>query len=268
MQFVTLAESGGLYQGLSAGKVDIAGDYAPVQIMRVEQGTPITILGGLHVGCFELFGTTQVRAIRDLKGRTVAVRALESPPHVFLASMVAYVGLDPVRDITWAIHPSAEAIQLLTEGKIDAYMGFPPEPQEIRAEAIGHVVVNSAVDKPWSQYFCCMLAGSKEFVEKHPVTAKRAVRAILKAADICATQPELAAQALVERGATTRPDLALQTMKEVAFGRWREYDPEDTIRFYSLRLQEIGMIESTPDKIIAQGTNWRFFNQLKQELKA
>ena len=81
-------------------------------------------------------------------------------------------------------------MQLLAEGKIDAYLGFPPEPQELRAKKIGHVVVNSAVDRPWSQYFCCMLAGNREFVRKHPVATKRALRAILKAADVCALEPE------------------------------------------------------------------------------
>jgi NitT/TauT family transport system substrate-binding protein len=82
---------------------------------------------------------------------------MESSQHVFLASMAAYVGLDPRRDINWVIIPQAEAAQLLAAGKIDAYMRFPPEPQKLRAEKIGNVVVNSAVDRPWSQYFCCLV---------------------------------------------------------------------------------------------------------------
>src|SRR5205809_5747304 len=81
-------------------------------------------------------------------------------------------------------------MRLLAEGKIDAYLGFPPEPQALRAKGIGRVVVNSAVDRPWSQYFCCMLVGNREFVRRHPVATKRALRAILKAADLCAAQPE------------------------------------------------------------------------------
>jgi NitT/TauT family transport system substrate-binding protein len=56
-------------------------------------------------------------------------------------------------------------------------------------------------------------------------------------------------------------------MKDVPYTKWRSYDPEDTIRFYALRLNEIGMIKSGPQRIIAQGTNWRFLNELKKELK-
>jgi NitT/TauT family transport system substrate-binding protein len=55
-------------------------------------------------------------------------------------------------------------------------------------------------------------------------------------------------------------------MREIPYGRWREYDAEDTVRFYALRLHEAGIIKSSPQKILA-GTDWRFFNELKKELK-
>jgi NitT/TauT family transport system substrate-binding protein len=47
----------------------------------------------------------------------------------------------------------------------------------------------------------------------------------------------------------------------------QDNNPEDTIRFFALRLHEAGMIKSIPQKIIAQGTDWRFVNELKKELK-
>ena len=56
-------------------------------------------------------------------------------------------------------------------------------------------------------------------------------------------------------------------MTDVPYNKWREYDPEDTIRFYALRLQEAGMIRSSPQKIIADGTDWRFLDELKREMK-
>jgi NitT/TauT family transport system substrate-binding protein len=137
----------------------------------------------------------------------------------------------------------------------------------MRGKQIGHVVVNSTLDRPWSQYFCCMLAGNREFVRKYPMAAKRALRAILKAADACRTSPEQAAQFIVDKGFTPRYDYALQALKDLPYGQWREYSAEDTMRFYALRLHEVGMLKSSPQKLIAQGTDWRFFNELKQELK-
>jgi NitT/TauT family transport system substrate-binding protein len=55
---------------------------------------------------------------------------------------------------------------------------------------------------------------------------------------------------------------------QMAYSHWREYEPEDTLRFYALRLHELGMIKSSPQKIIAQGTDWRFLRELKKEMKA
>ena len=71
----------------------------------------------------------------------------------------------------------------------------------------------------------------------------------------------------MDRGVAKCYDYALQTMQDVPYGKWREYDPEDTVRFYALRLHEVGMIKSTPQKILEKGTDWRFFNALKKELK-
>ncbi len=114
-----------------------------------------------------------------------------------------------------------------------------------------------------------MVVGRSEFVRKHPVATKRAIRAILKAAEFCAQEPERVARSLVDKGYTAQAqyEYARQTLREVPYGRWREFDPEDTIRFYALRLHETGMIKSSPQRIIAKGTDWRFFNELKKELK-
>jgi NitT/TauT family transport system substrate-binding protein len=99
------------------------------------------------------------------------------------------------------------------------------------------------------------------------VATKRALRAILKAANICTLDPEQAARIIVDKGYAKRYDYALQVMKDIPYGQWREYSAEDTLRFYALRLHEVGMIKSSPQKLLAQGTDWRFLNELKQELK-
>jgi len=266
VQYVKL-QLGGLYKAFASGDVDISMAYAPPFIIQIDAGEPIVLLGGVHAGCYELFGTDQVRAIRDLKGKAVAIPALGSPHHVFLASMAAYVGVDPRKDINWVTHPVADSMRLLAENKIDALVGFPPVPQELRAKKFGRVVVNSGADRPWSQYFCCVMASNREFVRKHPAATKRAMRAILKANQICALEPDRAARLLVDKSFTPQYDYALQAMKEIPYGKWRDYDAEDSVRFYALRLQEAGMIKSSPQKIIAQGTDWRFLNELKKELK-
>jgi NitT/TauT family transport system substrate-binding protein len=252
---------------LARGEVDFTANYAPTFIIAIDSGEPITIVGGEHIGCFELFAKEGIRSITDLKGKNVGVQGLGSSQHTFLSTMAAYVGLNPVKDINWITSASPKPVELFADGKIDAFLGFPPEPQELRARNIGHVIVNSTIDRPWSQYFCCAFAAHREFVRKHPVATKRVMRAILKAADLCVTEPMRVAQRLVDGRFTARYDYALQTLTEIPYASWRKYDLDDAIRFYSLRLREAGMIKSSPNKIIADGADSRFWNELKRELK-
>jgi NitT/TauT family transport system substrate-binding protein len=154
VQYIKKEGNVGVEKALASGEVDISTNYAASIIIRLDVGDPVVVLAGGHVGCLELFGTERVQALRDLKGKTVAVYQLGGVVHVFLASMLAYVGLDPNKDVNWDTHPPAESTQLLAEGKIDALMGAPPGSQILREKKIGHVVVNNTLDRPWSQYFC------------------------------------------------------------------------------------------------------------------
>ena len=263
VRFVTAAPGPARIQALGRGEFDFTMSFAVTQISALDADVPITIVAGLHAGCFELLAGVGVRGITDLKGKRVG---LASSPPALLIMMAASVGLDR-KDIDWVTDPALRPMDLFADGKIDAFLGFPPEPQELRARHAGRVIVNTALDRPWSHYFCCMLVGNREFVHKNPVATKRVVRAILKATDLCDSEPERVARAVVDRGFADRYDPLLQTLKDNPY-KWRDYDAEDTVRFYALRLQEVGLIKSSPQKIIAYGTDWRFLDQLKRELKA
>jgi len=267
VQYLSWPDTSQAGKAVAAGDVDITMQYVGPSIMQLDAGAPLVFLAGVQPGCFELFGTERIRSIRDLKGKTIAVDQSAGSAYTFAASMMTYVGLDPRRDVTWSRISTVEAKHRLAVGTIDAFLALPPDPQELHAKRIGHVIVNSVKDRPWSQYFCCIVVGHREFVRKHPVATKRTLRAILKAADACAADPARAAQFLVAKGYTDRYDYALQALKDIPYNKWREYDHEDTVRFYALRLHEAGMIKASPQKILAQGTDWRFLNELKKELK-
>ena len=259
----------GRLEKVAAGEADVGINFSGPILLQLDADDPIRVLAGVHPGCFELFATGDIRSVADLKGKKVGVWALNSAAHTFLSSMATYVGLDPQNDINWIIHPRADAAQLLDEGKIQAYMAFAPQPQEFRAQGVrARVIVNSGVDRPWSQYFCCMLVANRDFVSKHPVATKRALRAILKSIDVCAQEPERVARTMLEKGVARSYEATVQAYREIPYlNAWREYDPEDTLRFYALRLHEARMVTLSPQKLIARGTDWRFLDQIKRELK-
>jgi len=268
VQYVKIEENDNL-RYVTAKQVDVTTQDAPSLVVALDAGDPIVVLAGIHGGCYELFGSKRIRAIRDLQGNTVAVSGVGQFDHRFLSSILAYVGLDPRKDIRWIEGgTSTEAMNLFVAGKAEAFFGFPPHPQELRARQIGHVILNTTQDRPWSQYFCCMVTVHRDFAQKYPVATKRVLRAYLKAADLCAQEPERAAQFIVDKGYEPRYEVALEVLKSLPYRRWRDTPSEDTLRFYALRLHEVGMIKTNPNKLIAQGTDWRFLNELKKELKA
>jgi NitT/TauT family transport system substrate-binding protein len=130
---------------VACGDADFTVTFAAPLVIGIDGGAPVTVVSGVHIGCFELFGNERVHSIADLKGKSVGVQGLGSSQHVFTAAMAAHVGLDPAKDIRWVINPpSLKSTELYEKGEIDAFLGFPPEPENLRARHVGRVIVNSA----------------------------------------------------------------------------------------------------------------------------
>jgi len=248
---------------LGSGHIDFASDLSLHHIIGIDKGAPITIVSGVHGGCYELFVHGDVRAIPDLKGMSVG----ETGGGELISLIAAWVGLDPKKDLKIVTDPALNPMELFAQGKLDAQLAFPPEVQELHARKAGHVILQTAADRPWSQYYCCALAGNREFVTRNPVATKRVIRALMRAADLCRSAPERAARLLVDGGFTPRYDFALQAINEVPYDLWADYDPEDSVRFWALRMHDLGMIRSDAKHIIAEGTDFRLFEKVKRELK-
>jgi NitT/TauT family transport system substrate-binding protein len=217
---------------VGGGEVDFYQEFASSLLISIDAGIPVVMLAGVHPACFELFAREAIRSVVDLKGKTVGVLDTTSGgDYVMVKIIAASVGLDPAKDINWVAFGSGDPRDLLADEKIDAFMAAPPFAQEVRARRTGHVILNSAVDRPWSQYFCCMLYGNAAFVRRNPVATKRVVRALFRATDVCAAKPDWVAHQIVDRRFTPRYDYARQGLDDVSYRSWREYDAEDSVRF-------------------------------------
>jgi NitT/TauT family transport system substrate-binding protein len=250
------------------GDLEFGVTFSGVIVHQLDAGLPLTALGGLHVGCYELFAREPIRTISDLKGRRVAIENLISAGHLYLSIMATHVGLDPKEDIEWVTSAGRSALEVFAAGEAEAFLGFPPEPQKLRARGHNRIILNTVLDHPWSQYFCCMMYANRAWVREHPIATKRFLRAMYKAAEFCTAEPASAARQLFDDGYAERYDYALETIQQIPYDLWHEYDAEDTMRFYALRLHEAGMLDNSPNTLIAEGAEWRFVNELKHELKA
>lgn len=250
---------------LARGNIDFDMNMPSMHILSLERGVPLKILTGVHFGCFQLMAQQSIQSVSDLKGKRVGVGAIGSHPHLLLSMMAKYVGLDPAKDIEWLEVQSL--FERFKSGSIDAFLANRPETHKLQKANIGHVLIDNALDKPWSQYFCCMIAGRPDYIKTYPYATRRVLRAILLSADLCASNPDYAAQQLHDRGFITDLEYARETLASTRH-QWRGYDAEDSVRFYALRMRELEIIKSNPEQVIANGTDWRFLEELKQELKA
>ena len=108
-------------EDLGRGKFEFQSNLPLDHAIAIDRGLPITVLTGVHAGCYELFAHGGIRGIADLKGKRVGGDSR------LLSLIAAYVGLDPKKDLTLVDVFGAKGVDLFTEGKLDAYMAFPPE---------------------------------------------------------------------------------------------------------------------------------------------
>ena len=139
VHYVELVPPTEIPQAVGRGEADFSTNLAVDVIHAIDAGAPIVGLAGVHVGCYELFAKPSIHRLTELKGKRVAA----DDPLLFKL-IAAQVGLDSDKDIDWvsSTDPAVDPIELFAQGKIDAYLGFPPHPQELRARQFGHVIVS------------------------------------------------------------------------------------------------------------------------------
>ena len=108
------------------GELDFAFETAAWVVSQLDAGEPITALSGEHSGCYELFAHEPIQTISELKGKKLGTYELGRSGHLLLAVIAAQVGLDPHKDVEWVTSSTSNAMELFAEGKVDAFLGFPP----------------------------------------------------------------------------------------------------------------------------------------------
>lgn len=251
------------------GGQDLEVVFAPALPAWVDEGRPVVVLAGTHVGCVQTWATPEITSLRDLRGKRVPVAA--KGLNVFFnwwVSMLTSVGLDP-GEVNFVLGPYDDTI--FTDRKVDAILvstwGGPLLARN--AKNPGRKLVDTSFDKPWSQHFCCLLVANREWARRYPVAAKRATRAILRAQDLAAKDTASAMRLAIDKKlfpARVTLDVLLEFMKDMPMN-WRDYDPEDTVRYYALRLADAKLLKTSPQQVVADGTDVAYFKQLRKELR-
>ena len=189
---------------IARGETDFGVNYVPIHVASIDAGVPIKVLAGLHSGCLELIANDSVHNIPDLRGKRVGMDILDLG--------VACVGHSDCRLCRARSrqrypvgHPARTMRRWRTALSKENSTHSSAAARCARAtrQKIGHTILNTTTDPPWSQHFCCMISATADYVNKYPVATKRVLRAIFKATDLCASDPPLVARQLVDRGFVT-----------------------------------------------------------------
>lgn len=259
---------------------DVGPGHPEAIVAGIDAGLPIVTLAGIHTGCQELWAAPGIASVRDLRGKRVAVFKKDRSDQFFLffSTLCAYDGIDPFANVSF-FEVGGDYRGLMTaylDGRSDAFLAAADGAAVLKREPRnpGTKILDQTTDKPWSQYLCCFLIANRDWARQNPVATKRFTRAVLRAADATAQDRMGAARAgvgasirnlLAQRNAPDE-DILIDTTAMVSYD-WREYDPEETLRFFALRLAEVKLIKSTAQQIVAQGSDVAFMRQMRTELK-
>jgi NitT/TauT family transport system substrate-binding protein len=267
LEYVSQGKISQTGSNIASGTMDMSLHAASPAAVDIDEGMNLVTVAGVHSSCYEIFARDGINSIGDLRGKTVGVVA-STPDEIderWYGTFFWFIGIDPRRDLTMRPETRSGILRAYSDGSVDAVFAIPPTTEQLRTLGIGRVIFSSMVDRPAVGYQCCLLTVNRDFLERNPNATRRAIRAVLRGADVCAQEPERAAQWLIDNAFGVNYEYVLASVKSIPF-TWRDVNAEDTLRYYALRLNEAGVIKNSPHDILRKGSDWRFFHQLKEEM--
>jgi NitT/TauT family transport system substrate-binding protein len=234
---------------LALGGFDITHHLVMYFLKPVEQGLDVKFTGGIHRGCLRVQSVVggKIKTIADLRGKSIGVPGMGTPPFIFANRVLGAHGIDPSKEITWRVFPAGELGLALDKGEVDAVADSEPIGSLLMAGGKVQNVADQANDAPYNQEYCCAVLVSGKFLAANPKAAAAATRALLKGAKWVETNPAAAARMSVEKKyLASNPEL-----NSVAIAHLR-YVPsvsgaEAAVKSAAAEMKRAGMLSASTD---------------------
>ena len=186
---------------LALGRFDVTHHLVMYFLKPIEQGLDVKFTGGIHRGCLRVQAGAKgdILTVRDLKGKTIGVPGMGTPPFMFATRVMAANGIDPSRDVKWRVYPAGELGLAIDRGLVDAVADSEPVGSLLLADGKVRNIADQAKDAPYKDEYCCAVLVNGKFFAKNPKATAAATRALLKAAKWVDTNPAAAARLSVEK---------------------------------------------------------------------
>ena len=183
------------------GRFDITHHLVMYFLKPIEQGLDVKFTGGIHRGCLRVQAPIngKIRTIEDLRGKTIGVPGMGTPPFIFASRVMGTHGIDASKDVSWKVFPAGELGLALEKGDVDAVANAEPIGSLLMATGKVQNVADQAKDPPYNEEYCCAVIVNGKFLSKNPKAAAAATRALLKGAKWVQENPLAAAKLSVEK---------------------------------------------------------------------
>jgi NitT/TauT family transport system substrate-binding protein len=271
IELIKLA-SGTAFDALSTGSIDACFALLAAIIPPLSNGLEAKITSGIHTGCDVTLvkADSGIKKPEDLIGKKVGIPSMTASPAVFTKRVLADRGVDIRAEsskVEFIIYNQTDLPLILANGGVDAIALNEPL-SSIAANEYGYVaLMDSAVDKPYADQYCCVTYVSDRLVKGHKDIAEKFTRAVQKAsAYVQGHQDEITALQVEKKYVAGDPVVNAKVLKKF------NYIPsvEGAYKQFSLlapQLQEIGMLSKDKDVAILQKNSFVFFEGLDEQYK-
>nr|AQQ74902.1 hypothetical protein [uncultured bacterium] len=205
---------------LALGRYDVTHHLIMYFLKPIEQGMDVKFTGGVHRGCLRVQTLTDsdIQTVADLRGKTIGVPGMGTPPFMLATRALAAHGVDPSREVQWRVYPAGELGLAMEQGLVDAVATSEPIGSLLEEGGRVRSVVDQAKHAPYKDEYCCAVLVNGKFLAKYPEASAAATRAILKAAKWVEANPTAAAVMSVEnRYIASTPELNALAISNLSY---------------------------------------------------
>jgi len=179
-----------LMSAFAAGALD-AGyvGEAPATTAVANKTAKVVVLAQVNVegSALVVKKDSPIQKVADLEGKSVAIPGHATVQDFLFKRVLANNKIDPKQVKILVIKPP-EMIGALRTDQVEAFIAWEPYPAKAQTMEVGRVLAYSR--ELWKDHPCCVLAADAKFLEAQPDSAKRLVRAHVKATDFIQQNPE------------------------------------------------------------------------------
>ena len=270
VQYVKAAGGFSSPQMAASGDLDFGVSFAGTVVYHLDAGLPITAVSGLHAGCYELFAREPIRSIGDLKGRRVGIQTLSNERAPVRLHHGQARRARPERGhrvggaAGWQRHGAVRRRQDRRVSRLSARAAGAARPR-LRSRDREHAQRPAVVAVFLLHDLRQPRLGPRSSGRDQALSARR----LQGRRPSARPSPRTPRARLVDGGFAPRydyaladdPDLPYELLARIRLRRTRCA----STRFACTRR---ACSSSSPNALLAEGTDWRFLNELKRELKA